>query len=82
MGENMTIESVALTIRWFLHFMATMVVALLVCCYIALIIAKYGGWVTIKMGSSAFFLIPCLIVAAVYTWPERPKKALHEKRMK
>ena len=81
MGGKMTIKSVALTIRWFLHFMATMVVALLVCCYIALIIAKYGGWVTIKMPSLAF-LIPCLIVAAVYTWPKRPKKVLHEKRMK
>jgi len=78
----MTIESIAQTIRRFLHFMATMVVVLLVCYYIALIIAKYGGGVPIKIPPLAFFLIPCLIVAAVYTWPERPKKALHEKRMK
>ena len=78
----MRIKSVALTIRWFLHFMATMVVALLACYYIALIIAKYGAGVSIKIPPSAFVLVPCLIVAAVYTWPERPKKALHEKRMK
>ena len=78
----MTIKSVARIIRRFLHFMSTMVVVLLGCCYIALIIAKYGGGVPIKIPPSAFFLIPCLIVAAVYTWPERPKKALREKRMK
>jgi hypothetical protein len=59
----MTIESIAQTIRRFLHFMATMVVVLLVCYYIALIIAKYGGGVPIKIPPLAFFLIPCLIVA-------------------
>ena len=51
----MTIESIAQTIRRFLHFMATMVVVLLVCYYIALIIAKYGGGVPIKIPPLAFF---------------------------
>lgn len=71
----MTTKSVLQIIRKSIHFLLTMVGAFFVCWYIlaAVIHGVNSQWN--QMYSLAWPLIPCMILAAVYTWVERPKKA-------
>jgi heme/copper-type cytochrome/quinol oxidase subunit 2 len=75
---NMTIKFVARLIWRFVHAVLTMVGAFFVLYYVLMIILRYRGEDGMPSLGIAWFLVPFLIVAAiytcVYTWWKRPRE--------
>jgi hypothetical protein len=66
-------KSVWRTIRLFFHFLCTLLGIFFLLWYALNLIVQYSFGTGSSLASMEI-LIPCLILAAIYTWWERPKK--------